>query len=169
MWTLSLSSGNIPSVVKPLHAIQAKEKTMKTIMPLALEAIQTVTQSARTHKNPETRVITKEAQLPYGKTIRQGDVYLTRHKLKTKLPDVGERTDNMQLAPGTTVGSRHVLRPGNIVVRSRSGGVRTGPVVEAPQGFYLEHPSHGHIDCRLPGLYVVTFPLDYATQRRRAD
>jgi hypothetical protein len=138
----------------------------------ALQTLETVASSARTHANPKTRVISKEATLPYGYTIRQGDVMLTRHPIGTALGQ-GEVTTNRQLAPGSTVGSRHVLRADRrLVLRNRQGATALqGPLVEATEGFYLEHPTHGHVDCRLPGLYEVTYPRDLAAEglQRRKD
>lgn len=137
----------------------------------AITSVAAVSQSARTHQNPAVRVISKESTLPYGHTVRQGDVMLTRHPLGTEFKQVGAETDNHQLAPGSTPGSRHILRKGP-TIKSRVGAtVLTGPIVEAPAGFYLEHPRHGDIDCRLPGCYEVSYPRDFATEEitRRAD
>jgi hypothetical protein len=141
-------------------------------MTSALKTVETVASSARTHANPKTRVISKETTLPYGYTIRQGDVMLTRHPLGTAL-EQGDLTDNYQLAPGSTVGSRHVLRRDRrLVLRTRQGASPLqGPILEATEGFYLEHPTHAHVDCRLPGLYEITYPRDLAAEglQRRKD
>jgi hypothetical protein len=129
----------------------------------------TVQSSARTHQNPETRLVSQEETLPVGCTIRQGDVMLTRHALKTKFKETAP-TQNRQLAPGVSIGSRHVLRGGPEVLTRLKATALQGPIVVAPQGFYLEHPTHGDIDCRLPGVYEVTYPRDFAAeglQRRR--
>lgn len=137
----------------------------------ALKSLQAVAQSARTHRNPAVRVITLEKTLPYGHTIRQGDVMLTRHPLGTVFPNLGPVTKERQLAPGSTPGSRHILREGTTIVSRSGADVLHGPIVEAPRGFYLEHPRHGDIDCKLPGSYEVTFPRDLAAEglARRQD
>ena len=131
--------------------------------------LEAVAASARTHKNPETRVVTKESTLPYGCMIRQGDVMLTRHPLDKAI--TGTLTTNMQLAPGASVGSRHILRAGDLKVYARAGNVLEGPLVVAPNGLYLEHPTHADVDCRLPGVYEVTYPRDFAAEgiARRRD
>ena len=107
----------------------------------ALTSVAAVSQSARTHQNPAVRVISKETTLPYGNTVRQGDVMLTRHPLGTEFKQVGAETDNHQLAPGSTAGSRHILRRGPMIQSRVGASVLTGPVVVAPVGFYLEHPD----------------------------
>lgn len=137
----------------------------------AIQSVEVVSQSARTHQNPAVRVISKETSLPYGNTVRQGDVMLTRHPLGTVFENVGPVTDNCQLAPGSTAGSRHILRKGPTIYSRTGATVLTGPVVEAPNGFYLEHPRHGDMDCRLPGCYEVSYPRDLAAEgiARRAD
>jgi len=134
-----------------------------------MQALELVAASARTHKDPSTRVISKETTLPYGCVIRQGDVMLTRHPLDHKVE--GTITNDMQLAPGASTGSRHILRHGDIKVLARTGNVLVGPAVVAPNGFYLEHPTHAHVDCRLPGVYEVTYPRDFAAEgiARRRD
>lgn len=137
----------------------------------AIQSVEVVSQSARTHQNPAVRVISKETSLPYGNTVRQGDVMLTRHPMGTVFKNVGPVTDNCQLAPGLTAGSRHILRKGPTIYSRTGATVLTGPVVEAPNGFYLEHPRHGDMDCRLPGCYEVSYPRDLAAEgiARRAD
>lgn len=141
-------------------------------METIVKTLEVVTTSARTHKNPKTRVISKEKTLPIGHTVRQGDVMITRHALGTKFKGL-TATDNRQLAPGATVGSRHILRADkSLKIQNRKGaGVLQGPIVDAPEGFYLEHPTHAHMDCKLPGTYEVSYPRDFAAEglQRRKD
>jgi hypothetical protein len=145
--------------------------TKELHMTTALAVLEKVATSARTHKNPSTRVVTKESTLPYGKVIRQGDVMLRRHPIDKVFEDLIPETIR-QLAPGESVGSRHVLREGNLKTFARKGATALqGPIVVAPEGFYLEHPTHAHVDCKLPGVYEVTYPRDMAAEgiARRAD
>ena len=135
-----------------------------------LDTLNTVQSSARTHQNPNTRVVTQDSTLPMGCTIRQGDVMLTRRALGHSDSVKTVPTENRQLAPGDSIGSRHVLRAGPSVFTRLEATALQGPLVEAPNGIYLEHPTHGDIDCRLPGCYEVTYPRDFGVeglQRRR--
>jgi len=128
-----------------------------------------VKSSARVGQSPETRVILKESQFPYGKLIRQGDIMLKRHPLGTNL-GTGAKAPR-QLAPGAEVGSRHIVRAGPEVLLRLKATELQGPVIVAPDGFYLEHPKHADFDVRLPGEYEVIFQLDLsaATLQRRRD
>lgn len=143
-----------------------------------LETLDRVSTSARTGANPETRVVRNETELGFGEYIRQGDVYIQRLPLNTELPGTSEskRENPAQLAPGNTVGSRHILRSvPEVKILDRVGqGELAGPVFYAPNGFYLEHPKHADVDCSLPGCYEVSFPVDkHADElgeiRRRRD
>lgn len=134
------------------------------------KTLELVSTSARTHADPKVRVVSQEKTWPIGCTARQGDVMITRHPMDKVFPDLTVTT-NMQLAPGSSVGSRHVLLAGSFVVFERKNAdALHGPIIDAPEGFYLSHPTHGHIDCKLPGKYEVTYPRDLAAeglQRRR--
>lgn len=139
----------------------------------AVAAHKAVSENAKTKQNAKTRRIDDEAKWPYGKCFRQGDILLKRHPLKDyDFRDMKKREDH-QLVDGTTVGSRHVIlnAPGLKIWDRENADALTGPVVEAPNGFYLEHPTHGDVDCTLPGSYEVTFPRDFAAEeaKRLAD
>jgi hypothetical protein len=139
-----------------------------------LEAVQT---SGRTNANPETRVIREEHQWPIGLYGRQGDVMLRRLDVGDagKLIAKAKEAKTRQIAPGNTQGSRHVVRENSARIYELEGAdALTGPIVVAPEGFYLEHPTHADFDVSLPGCYQVTFPRDLAVEaqeeaRRRAD
>lgn len=142
-----------------------------------LQTVEAVTTSARQGANPETRVVDGQSvDLPYGKYVRQGDVYLQR--LPIDQVDVSQfkllPATHRQVAPGTTVGSRHVVLSQDVEMYDRGGDELTGPVLLAPNGLYLAHPKHADMDIRLPGAYCVTFPVDEQARelgeiRRRRD
>jgi hypothetical protein len=136
-----------------------------------LDRVQT---SARQGLSPETRIV-REDMIPYGKVIRQGDVYLRRLPIDEHVRHAGP-AKTRQLAPGTSTGSRHVVTEdrGAQVLDRQDPGPLDGPLVLAPSGFYLSHPKHADIDCRAPGCYEVTFPVDKHAEelgeiRRLAD
>ena len=109
-----------------------------------------------------------------GQFARQGDVYLVKIDsikfLKT--------TDNRQLAPGSTLGSRHTV-DGSVSVFVNPYGAQVerineakfrcvGPQIESKDRFTVSHPEHA--DISLPaGCYQVMFQVDAANQRRVAD
>ena len=128
-----------------------------------------VQSSGRQAANPETRVVNA---VPLNKTIRQGDVYLTRIE---ELPQgLKEVMDNRQIVPGSSTGSRHVMHPGCRIFVREGASELEGPYIDAPQGFYLGHPKHADVDYRQAGCYKVTFPVDKQADllgeiRRRRD
>jgi hypothetical protein len=144
------------------------------------QTLQTVATSGRTHANPKVRVLNNPSVFAYGKWVRQGDVMIQRLELEHGIEDIKTgaatlKTDNRQVAPGDTKGSRHVVRENSAAVYMLKGAdALTGPMIMAVDGFYLEHPTHADMDIRLPGCYRVTFPRDLTGEakeeaRRRAD
>ena len=134
---------------------------MTTATLTAAEAHITIEDFAKSKADSKVRVV---PSIPIGKSIRQGDVYLTRIK---SLPKDFVETDNMQLAPGTTQGSRHIMVNAKVYKNPKARNTE-GPIVVAKERCLLEHPEHAHFD--LPaGTYQVTYQLDYATQQRVND
>lgn len=113
-----------------------------------------------------------------GEVIHQGDVYLFMveqhsdvykyHKSLKAVDNVGEITSNMQLAPGTTKGSRHILKGEGLTVYNPPEGCSAleGPYFEATEDFVLTHPEHA--DHLLgPGKYVCIYQRDWAAEEMR--
>jgi hypothetical protein len=92
-----------------------------------------------------------------GEAVRQGDVYL--YALAAP-PRHGAELSSRQLAPGTSVGSRHVLAgPGALHARAILDA-HDGPYLHARSRVTITHPEHAHIS--LPaGWYEVRFQVDY--------
>ena len=139
-------------------------------MLTTIQAVDNVVESAKTAKKA-TRVWDTNILAP---VARQGDVYLRRLPLEAEFAREMKLAETRQIAPGDTPGSRHVLNEGPQIFNFTDAGPLEGPVIRAPEGFYLSHPTHGDIDCRLPGTYVVTFPVDKRAEelgeiRRRRD
>lgn len=116
--------------------------------------------------------------LPIGKALHQGDVYL--HRVADSWPR-GERLGTRQVAVGSTVGARHVAEGDGVEVFAGTDlpasvepyenvdeSAYLGPVVVAPQGFTLTHPEHAHHRCPA-GVYQVTYQVDPVAQRRVQD
>jgi hypothetical protein len=113
-----------------------------------------------------------------GEVARQGDVYLHKvnkhsdiydiHTLLRRVDGPGEETQNRQLAPGSTKGSRHILVGEGLTIYEPPAGASPleGPYIEATEEFMLTHPEHG--DHKLaPGKYVTTYQRDFSAEEIR--
>src|ERR1700722_16314667 len=91
-----------------------------------------------------------------GDTFRQGDLYFT---LLEQVPTdaIREKAPDLQLAPGTTQGSRHCLDSlqGVRVFRLAEPTPLDGPILELAEQRTVEHPEHRHVILP-PGVYGVT-------------
>ena len=134
--------------------------------------VEKVLETAKNSSRADVRVCTED-NLPYGKVFQQGDVYIRRLPLSEVSKFKLTPRQSRQVAPGTTIGSQHVVREGTAKLFDRpASNELDGPVIVAEEGFYLEHPKHGHFDCTgLPGCYVVTGQQDLAAEgiRRARD
>ncbi len=134
---------------------------------------ETLTKSLETIKSSsplkETRVVDSISE---GQFARQGDLYIVSVPLAE-----GEPTNERQLAPGSTQGSRHtvdasveVLKPTNYMQRNQTtkGLSFYGPMLRSKDRFTVSHPEHA--DISLPaGCYQVLFQSDFASQQRARD
>ena len=150
---------------KPTVAIAGDTKSTKIS-----DVLSQITASVALGANNKPRVF-KDAGFPIGKTFPQGDVILTRisgeefGKLKIAGP-----AESRQLAPGNSMGSRHIVTPGPKILTLQGATPLEGPVIQAETAFSVEHPKHRHAG--LPaGFYKVTFPRDFAREElaRRRD
>lgn len=114
--------------------------------------------------------------VPVGVVGHQGDVYV--HPVDKDHPH-GPETDNGQVAAGSTKGSRHVVEGDNVKMytgttmpsymrRRMVGRWPIGPLIEAPDGFMLTHPSHARHQYP-PGIYQITLQLDVSTMTAVLD
>lgn len=100
-----------------------------------------------------------------GKVIRQGDCYLQcveAPKFEELTP-----TDDRQLAPGNSQGSRHIIEAGEHVkiYKDNSGDPLMGPWLNLGARTLLTHPEHS--DISLPaGTYKVRYQQDVAAEER---
>jgi hypothetical protein len=121
----------------------------------------------------ETRVIDS---VEVGQHVRQGDVYIQR----VAAPAAWKETKNRQLAPGTTMGSRHTVDESVKVLANPAGAKveRTtdnrfpfrcnGPQIVSEDRFTVSHPEHA--DFSLPaGTYQVSFQCDPQSMQRVQD
>jgi len=124
-------------------------------------------------KNPlgETRVVDA---MEIGEFVRQGDVYL----VKIEEAAAWKPTKNRQLAPGTTMGSRHTVDQSVTVLANPAGATVErlarnrarclGCQIISKDRFTVGHPEHA--DMSLPeGTYQVMFQVDPASMQRVQD
>ena len=109
--------------------------------------------------NDETKVFTDAPR-----ATRQGDLYFVQIP---SLPTSAKLRANRHLADGTTQGSRHVCKTGDVYDASADELVvmlkratkevveakYIGPVFTGPA--YIEHPEHGDHDFQCEGVFVV--------------
>ncbi len=101
----------------------------------------------------------------------QGDVRVIRlpDDATGKLDLSPDGTFNGQVAPGTTLGSRHILDSldGVTAYKINNGNTLDGPVIHLSEPRTLAHPEHGDC-CNLPvGWYAFPGQRVYAEELRR--
>ncbi len=148
---------------------------MMTKTEVAARAFEAVSQAAETIKNDEPATIN---QIEPGDVCRQGDLYLVA--LYVPLP--GKPFGSRQLAPGTTQGSRHIVKGrckvqtvdeteavaaiNRLVPTTRGQRLFIGPQIIASGAVTITHPEHGHRTLP-PGTYLTTYQRTWAQEVRR--
>ena len=144
-------------------------------MSEAVKAEKAFAEISKADVRPEVRDV---RGMVSGEAIRQGDVYLLKVDDKADMykalkdfrqSDKGKVTQDMQLAPGTTKGSRHILaaNPGlTVYAPAQNADPLEGPYIEATEDFELTHPEHANFLFG-PGKYACIYQRDYATEERR--
>lgn len=133
------------------------------------ESIKTLQETADAMRSDQLRT----PQLSPGDFVRQGDLYIYA------LPGIPEKgvkpiSAEMQLAPGTTQGSRHCLNSLNGVKMYRQVNADNtpienplqGPIMDLAEPCTVTHPEHAHIQLP-PGAYVVTYQRDLSKESAR--
>lgn len=98
-----------------------------------------------------------------GHELRQGDVYL----LPMEMPDLTnlKQTADMQLAPGASKGSRHIMTGKCRIFERESSDPLVGPAVIVDERCILTHPEHAHMSLP-PGAYSARFQIDLQREER---
>lgn len=104
-----------------------------------------------------------------GDVVRQGDLYLIAIE---SLP-TGKKTNERQLVPGTTQGSRHVVE-GNVEivneVRFRDiPAVLVGPAFKCNSETTVTHPEHGDKILPADTVWQCVYQQAYADEIRRVQ
>ena len=118
------------------------------------EIVKAVIETGRRIAKRSTQRFSEAA--PVGSAVRQGDVYIC---LLARVPVGAKKIETpMQLAPGTTQGSRHTLDSG-IGVKAYSlkdASEFDGPILEISEDRTVCHPENG--DWVLPpGTYGISY------------
>lgn len=138
----------------------------------ALEAIKKIEEKAKELNKQDVRIL-NDKTVPIGKGFRQGDLYLIRVPLNHP---VGEEVNIRQIADGTSLGARHILK-GSVKVyqgTTHPTGVNTryplGYAFDADDAI-LEHPEHAHgeICHSKTARYQVIHQMDMRTLQRVSD
>lgn len=130
------------------------------------EAIRTIQTDAEKIKSDERQEFSAAASP--GDRFRQGDLYIT---LLPQVPASAKRVSptRLQLAEGTTQGSRHCLdsAAGVEMFELEKPGQLDGPIFRLQETRTITHPEHG--DVMLPGdgrCYGVTYQRDLDAEER---
>jgi len=127
-------------------------------MQSVLEVHNNIKEEADQKSDQDVRVI---SVMEVGQVIRQGDVYMEKIE---RVPD--EYTipmTNLQVAEGTTKGSRHILSsvPSMKIFESPNAGPLDGPVVACHETFDLTHPEHANFSFIGGGTFKITYQRNF--------
>ena len=132
----------------------------------AERSLHSIQSSAEKIRNDQTQRFSEAANI--SDVWRQGDVYI---ELLGAVPDGAkcEQKPNLQLAPGTTQGSRHILDSldGVTMYRLENPTVLDGPILDLASERTITHPEHGDIILP-PGVYGITYQRAFGEELRRA-
>ena len=152
----------------------------------ATESLERVRQSVKPKDDTYTARLSEAANL--GDVARQGDLYFEVTEIvagKVRVFDrdgtgkiTGSRllkiklvkNPSLQLAPGTTQGSRHCLDSlnGVKVYQLKTPTPLDGPVLDLAEERSIPHPDHGHWILP-PRAYNVTYQRHFAGELRRVQ
>lgn len=128
------------------------------------KVLKSIQNKAEQIKSNATRKFPEAASI--GDCWRQGDIYIT---LLDKIPNNYKETKNpnLQLAPGTTQGSRHCLDSlrGVTVYVNENPKMLDGPVLCCKKERTITHPEHGDV-VLLCGIYEITYQRNLDSEER---
>jgi hypothetical protein len=131
----------------------------------AVETLKKIQESVEMIKSDQTQRFPEAAS--NGDCFRQGDVYLT---FCETIPSgfIKSKQVQLQLAPGTTKGSRHCLDSGKgvLMYEAKNGDALQGPIIKTTKERTVTHPEHGNVILP-PGIYNITYQRAYAEELRR--
>ncbi len=135
-------------------------------MAQAEAVVRKVSESAVRKAKPDAVM---HATMKVGDYHRQGDVYVQRIS-PMKRDGLKEISVRVQIAPGTTQGSRHCITGATIrhlrMYEKENATALDGPIIEAFDPIEIDHPEHGGLTIPA-GWYAITFQRQYAEELRR--
>lgn len=139
---------------------------MAAILTATEKAFRKLNRHAEKIKNDEHQFA---GEMSIGDAWAPGDIALVKLDA-VPLGAVVVESPSLQLASGTTQGSRHCLESlDGITVYSRSDATPLdGPILDAPSGLRVNHPEHGDVSLR-PGVYAVVYQRAFAEELRRVQ
>lgn len=96
---------------------------------------------------------------------------IRKHWPDFRIGELGEITDDLQLVPGSTLGSRHCIRESDrefvtVYRPGRGASPLVGPTIVAAARISIDHPEHA--DHSIPaGTYQVVYQRDHAAEMAR--
>lgn len=109
------------------------------------------------------------ATMNIGDYHRQGDVYIQRIA-KPKRDALKEVTVRVQIAVGTSQGSRHCITDATLrhlrMYEKPGATALDGPIIEAFKPVEIGHPEHGHVTIPA-GWYGITYQRQLAEELKR--
>lgn len=98
---------------------------------------------------------------------RQGDVYIRRIEPQSGLKEL---TVRVQIAPGTSQGSRHCIDGTSLrhirMYEKQNPTPLDGPILECFKPVEITHPEHGHVTVPA-GWYEITYQRQLADELKR--
>jgi hypothetical protein len=131
------------------------------------EVLERLNRSAETIRNTDPQDL---STMEVGDEFRQGDLRIVRlpndFAKKHKLEEIPVHA---QLAPGSTQGSRHILKnlAGVKMFRVQNATPLDGPVFTTETPNDITHPEHGDVVNIPPGCYAVPGQRAFAEELRR--
>lgn len=137
----------------------------------------TATEAAqRIEHHAADKEVRDASTVPVGCGFYQGDLYFARIDNEKKI--TGARIEHMQLVPGLSRGSRHIVEGGvelyeadaSLLPEWVSPNALLAPVVRVGEaGARLTHPTHAHFLLPMNSKWVTWQQMDARTKRRVED
>lgn len=135
----------------------------------AVEAMEKISKEADKCSKQENRVLNNHT---VGDVVRQGDLYI--HAVVNDHP-AGEVLKIDQIAEGTSLGARHILKGDFKVYEGKQNPeyiekwYPVGYVFDVLSRAVITHPEHAHVEINCPGRFQVSHQMDMLTRKRVAD
>ena len=140
---------------------------MQTINKSAAEVIEEILAHGIQHANDSAQ---RPNLIANGAPSAQGDINIWKVDSLEDLPKLTPCDPVLQLAPGTSRGSRHCLDIDSIqnakFYKVTRANALQGPVWVNEQETLVTHPEHGD-QLLAPGIYFVTYQRQHAEELRR--